>query len=760
MSSAQKEPYRTDQPDHSGPSKSARKVPACDASIETVRRAQHYEDEQSMISRLGINDDSGATQSGSSAAKASSSNTNTCPREIQDDLDAVQAFARAFMKTPCQSCGTQLLQGFSTETCVQTWAKAFRSGEKPLLSSATCPRNKCRSSTCLGCGKEPSSAKKGHIVDGYKLDWCCWEGRLFSVWVLLCSYDGIELAVQSQATSGTKATGGRDGHKDSLSKGTGYGGSQRTLCPMPYATRFDRFGYPVMQAVMDFKKTDDQTDDTTQTLFRLVTELLPLRERQSSPEGLCEMIELSLFQDRAAQLLRNDSLTDISKRGKLYHSLLAFVAKIGTYKHTRFLVTDARFAKKRSPGLVVLSSGDSDQEQNRNTSVRGKGKVVSEEAQLLEVERSKDAMTLSLFQSMENLYKQSSALIKASKVSKKGFTGASGQDMLALARHVTQVYDILKPEIVEDIISRSEGTKSSSTSWAEYNAANRVEYTSGVMASMRFQLMAQYIRESPRQRLRKITMELADMTTSLPDNIFVKAQEERPDVMKCLIIGPGDTPYEGGIFESVPEMPNTTPKLTSTRFDILCDKEYPHEPPKVAFLTHNKGRVRFNPNLHRDGKVCLSLLGTWPGRPEEQWQPGQSTILQVLVSIQAMILNDEPFRNEPGFEDVRGWDAQRYSQKYNQRVQAFTVRFALLDWLSRSNVHRSIWEDVVEKYFQFNGNRILSTVQKWASTNPEIEQYTLMDGRGYSEGGEFSSLGRPKFANLLSDLQAALIQGQ
>ncbi|MCJ1415344.1 hypothetical protein MMC32_001676 [Xylographa parallela] len=125
-----------------------------------------------------------------------------------------------------------------------------------------------------------------------------------------------------------------------------------------------------------------------------------------------------------------------------------------------------------------------------------------------------------------------------------------------------------------------------------------------------------------------------------------------------------------------------------------------------------------------------------------------------------MIFNDEPFRNEPGFEAVRGWDAQRHSQQYNQRVQAFTVRYALLDWLSRSDVHRGIWEDIVEKYFHFNGNKILSTVQKWASTNPEIERYTLMDGRGYSEGGEFSSLGRPKSVDLLSDLQAALVQRQ
>ncbi|MCJ1285299.1 hypothetical protein MMC26_004639 [Xylographa opegraphella] len=363
---------------------------------------------------------------------------------------------------------------------------------------------------------------------------------------------------------------------------------------MSYATRFDSFGYPVLQGVIDLKKADGQTDDTSQILFR---------------------------PDQAAQLLQNDSLSDISKRGKLYHSLLAFVVKIGTHNHTRSLVTETRFAKKGSPGLAVLSSRRSDQDQNSNQFFKGKGKGAAEEVQLLEVERSEDTMALSRLQ--------------ASEVSKKGSADASGQDMLALARRVTQFYEVLKLELVEGATSRVAQTPSSSADWAEYNAAHQVEYTNGVMASTRVQSMVQHIRASPRQRLRKITMELAHMTTSLPENIFVNVQEERPDVMKCLIIEPSDTPYEGGIFES-----------TSTRFDILCDKDHPYGPPKVAFLTHDNSRVRFNPNLHRDGNVCLSLLGTRPGQREEQWQPRQSTMFQVLVSIQAMIFNDERSRNE------------------------------------------------------------------------------------------------------------------
>jgi len=51
---------------------------------------------------------------------------------------------------------------------------------------------------------------------------------------------------------------------------------------------------------------------------------------------------------------------------------------------------------------------------------------------------------------------------------------------------------------------------------------------------------------------------------------------------------------------------------------------------------------------HKDGKVCLSLLGTWSGAKGEMWEPAHSTMLQVIVSIQSLILVPQPYFNEPG----------------------------------------------------------------------------------------------------------------
>lgn len=64
--------------------------------------------------------------------------------------------------------------------------------------------------------------------------------------------------------------------------------------------------------------------------------------------------------------------------------------------------------------------------------------------------------------------------------------------------------------------------------------------------------------------------------------------------------------------------------------------------------------MRFNPNLYNCGKVCLSLLGTWSGAQNEQWNEKTSTILQVLVSIQSLILVERPYFNEPGYESSMG----------------------------------------------------------------------------------------------------------
>ncbi len=94
-----------------------------------------------------------------------------------------------------------------------------------------------------------------------------------------------------------------------------------------------------------------------------------------------------------------------------------------------------------------------------------------------------------------------------------------------------------------------------------------------------------------------ISKELATMQVNLPSffhgSIFVRRDESRVDVLKACIIGPEGSPYESGCY----------------LFDLFLPANYNQEPPKCKIVNTKGGMVRHNPNLYKEGKVCLSLLG-------------------------------------------------------------------------------------------------------------------------------------------------------
>ncbi|EME46926.1 hypothetical protein DOTSEDRAFT_52255 [Dothistroma septosporum NZE10] len=218
-----------------------------------------------------------------------------------------------------------------------------------------------------------------------------------------------------------------------------------------------------------------------------------------------------------------------------------------------------------------------------------------------------------------------------------------------------------------------------------------------------------------KNRNKCIVKDLINLAGSLPDGIFVRYGEDRPDCMKILIVAPKGTPYENGLFE----------------FDLLCPSDYPQSPPQMLFRTTGKGTFYFNPNLYADGTVCLSLLNTWEtGTP---WTPGESTILQVLVSIQAMIFCDYPWSNEPGRE---GLEDSAQSKAYNRSLHPKTVEFAMLDWLEGKG--NNIWHDVVVQHFQERQEEILETVGKWKDDTPSSQP--AKKNKGKQPAGPFSGL--------------------
>lgn len=66
-------------------------------------------------------------------------------------------------------------------------------------------------------------------------------------------------------------------------------------------------------------------------------------------------------------------------------------------------------------------------------------------------------------------------------------------------------------------------------------------------------------------------------------------------------------------------------------------------------------------------QVCVSLLGTWSGKGVEVWSPASSNLLQVIISIQGLILVPEPYYNEAGYLKQRGTtEALENSRLYNE----------------------------------------------------------------------------------------------
>lgn len=173
-------------------------------------------------------------------------------------------------------------------------------------------------------------------------------------------------------------------------------------------------------------------------------------------------------------------------------------------------------------------------------------------------------------------------------------------------------------------------------------------------------------------------------------------------MLRAVIIGPPGTPYHDGLFF----------------FDILIPSNYPSVPPKVYYHAHG---YRLNPNLYENGKVCLSLINTWKGTAVERWTPTNSTILQLLVSIQGLVLNDRPCFNEPGYEQYilnKRWE--KTSLSYNE--QAFIMSCKIL--LHKLQKPPKGFENFVIEHCHQQGEKLLAAINAYSKGRDVVGHYS------------------------------------
>ncbi|XP_059823853.1 ubiquitin-conjugating enzyme E2 D4-like isoform X2 [Hypanus sabinus] len=114
---------------------------------------------------------------------------------------------------------------------------------------------------------------------------------------------------------------------------------------------------------------------------------------------------------------------------------------------------------------------------------------------------------------------------------------------------------------------------------------------------------------------------------------------------QATIMGPSDSPYQGGVFF----------------LNIHFPSDYPFKPPKVSFTTKI-----YHPNINSNGSICLDIL-------RSQWSPAL-TLSKVLLSICSLLCDPNP--DDPLVPEI----AHTYKsdrEKYNKLARDWTNKYAM-----------------------------------------------------------------------------------
>ncbi len=116
--------------------------------------------------------------------------------------------------------------------------------------------------------------------------------------------------------------------------------------------------------------------------------------------------------------------------------------------------------------------------------------------------------------------------------------------------------------------------------------------------------------------LRRLQKELQDIVKDPPANCSAGPVGEDLFHWTATIMGPSETPYQGGVFY----------------LEIHFPADYPFKPMKINFTTKI-----YHPNIDSSGNICLDIL-------KSNWSPAL-TISKVLLSICSLL--DEPNPDDP-----------------------------------------------------------------------------------------------------------------
>uniref|UniRef100_A0A8C7CQM8 E2 ubiquitin-conjugating enzyme n=2 Tax=Oncorhynchus TaxID=8016 RepID=A0A8C7CQM8_ONCKI len=145
--------------------------------------------------------------------------------------------------------------------------------------------------------------------------------------------------------------------------------------------------------------------------------------------------------------------------------------------------------------------------------------------------------------------------------------------------------------------------------------------------------------------LKRIQKELTDLQRDPPAQCSAGPVGDDLFHWQATIMGPNDSPYQGGVFFLTIHFPT----------------DYPFKPPKVAFTTKI-----YHPNINSNGSICLDIL-------RSQWSPAL-TVSKVLLSICSLLCDPNP--DDPLVPEIaHTYKADR--EKYNRLAREWTQKYAM-----------------------------------------------------------------------------------
>jgi len=145
--------------------------------------------------------------------------------------------------------------------------------------------------------------------------------------------------------------------------------------------------------------------------------------------------------------------------------------------------------------------------------------------------------------------------------------------------------------------------------------------------------------------LARIKKEMEELILDAPVNCSAGPVADDLFNWQATIMGPENSPYEGGVFY--------------LKIDFPID--YPFKPPKVTFLTKI-----YHCNINRSGGICLDIL-------KEAWSPAL-TVSKVLLSICSLL--DDPNPDDP-LEPSIANIYKNNREKFNENARFNTLRYAM-----------------------------------------------------------------------------------